>query len=470
MNEEALEDLIRSRLRTRAPRDVPGSLVLRAAVIPQHAGAAEVPTRRLLGPELRGRWFALIAPAAVAVMVVAGLLVWTRLVPPVATVAPAVPTLPPVTQPSLPPGLAEPTSIVAGAWLSPDAAWVVDGQGQLRLTTDGGQTWSEPRPLPRPLDELRGGPSFTDASTGYAVWVQQDGDPLTVWVYLTHDGGRTWSSSGVGTLPSQAGDSVSATVHFSDSEHGIVLAGGYRAEPVPSGHAGAGLQPQACGAWTTNDGGVTWATLPNAPCSDHDEWATPSVGILMPAANGGPEVPLTLDGGLTWRAGALPDVETGDAPFDVVFTLASDGSPRLAYWVSRGTLGAVTGTPIIVAESHDGGATWQKAYAFEPPAGFAADTVTALGPDHWIATGFATQGSDVLPVPVFETADGGRTWSRVGTLGSVNGQALGWYDRLHAMATGQDNSGCALPSGTPCHADGFFLTNDGGRSWHGVPF
>ena len=75
-----------------------------------------------------------------------------------------------------------------------------------------------------------------------------------------------------------------------------------------------------------------------------------------------------------------------------------------------------------------------------------------------------------LPRPILETADGGRTWLPVGTLGTIDGAVSGWSDRLHGMASGQDDSGCSLPSGTPCPSSGWFLTNDGGQTWHGVPF
>jgi hypothetical protein len=469
MNDEALEELVRARLRLRAPQDVPAILVLRAAAIPaggRGSGTAKGRDRA----KVPVRWFAFLAPALVAVIVLVGLAVTTRPAPSNSVASQVIPTMPPVTQPSLPPAAAHPSAILAGAWLTPDAAWLVDAQNRLRVTTDGGQTWSEPRPLPRPVDELRGGPTFIDASIGYAVWTPQDVDPVPVWVYRTDDGGRRWSSSQVGTLPSPAGDSVSATVHFTDGAHGLALAGSYHAGPVPSGHAGSGLLAQACGAWMTADAGVTWAVLPGAPCSDHDEWAATSAGIVMPAADGGPDVSLTLDGGATWRTGALPGVGADDAPFETVFTLTPDGSARLAYRVLRGAAGSAIAAQVISAESRDAGATWQQAYELEPPAGLSPDTVRALGADHWIATGFATSGSPAQAVPIFETGDGGRTWSIVGSLGTVSGQSLGWLDRLHGMASGQDNSGCALPSGTPCHADGFFLTNDGGRTWHGVPF
>ena len=468
MNDEPLEDLIRSRLRARAPHDVPETLFLRAAGIPRQAreGRRRWPA---VDTGVRDRRLVFMT-LVVAVAVLGSLLLIARLGNPNGVASPAIPTLPPVTQPSLPPRAANPTRIVAGAWVSPTVAWLVDDQNGLRMTTDGGQSWSNPRPLPRPQDELRGGPTFMDDSTGFAVWAPQGGNPVAVWVYLTHDGGRTWSSTHVGTLASQAGDSNSLTAHFSDPEHGVVLAGDYRAGPVPSGHAGAGLQAAACAGWSTSDGGATWIAIPGAPCSDHDDWASPLVGILMPVSDGGPTVSLTLDGGLTWRSGTLPGVGVDDAPIYVVFTIAPDGSPRLAYWVDRRNGEPATHGAVTVVESHDGGTSWEEAYEFEPPSALSLDTVTALGSDHWVATGAASQSTAAPPVPILETADGGRTWVRVGTLGSIDGQSLGWYDRLHGTASGQDNSGCSLPSGTPCHASGFFLTNDGGQTWHGVPF
>ncbi len=468
MNDKQLEDLIRSRLRARAPSDVPGNLLIRASGIPRQA---RVIRRRRPALQAGAPWLRLAFVTLVLVVAtLGGLVLFTRLGSLNGVASPAVPTLPPVTQPSLPPGAATPTPVVAGAWASQTVAWLVDDQNGLRMTTDGALTWSSARPLPRPQDELRGGPTFMDGSTGYAVWAPQVGNPTPVWVYLTRDGGRTWSATQVGALPSQAGDSNSLTAHFTDAEHGVVLAGDYRSGAVPSGHAGAGMRAVACAGWSTSDGGATWMSIAGAPCSDHDDWATPLVGIIMPASDGGPTVSLTLDGGLTWRSGALPGVGVDDAPMYVVLTAAPDGSPSLAYWVQRGDGQSGTSPRVIVAESHDGGASWREVYDFTPPAAISLDTVAALGPSHWLATGAAAQSSTAAPVPILETADGGRTWVQTGTLGLIDGQSTGWFDRLHGVARGQDDSGCSLPSGTPCHANGFFMTNDGGQTWHGVPF
>ena len=471
MNDEMLEELVRTGLQQRASRDVPQALVQRADAIPSANPAA--PTARVRAPRTASRWFAVIAAAAIVVVIVAGIVLVPAITPPSPVGAPPVPTRPPVTQPSLPPGAEAPTELATGAWISANAAWVANAESLLWLTTDGGQTWAGPRPLPHPLDELRGGPTFIDASTAYAIWTTAPGATVEVSVDVTGDGGATWSSRVVGSLPSSADQKVSATAHFSDRVHGVALATSYLVTTAPPDHAGAGLIPASeCRGWSTDDGGAAWRPLEFAACSDHDVWASPLVGVLMPEADGGASVATTVDGGRSWRVGMLPDVTSQDVPWSVTFTLAPDGSPRLAYWV-RTAADAASPARIIVAESADNGLTWEKAYEFEPPADLALDSVSALSPDHWIGTGLTARfsSSPSLPdVPVFETGDAGRTWHETGTMGSIDGRAFGWADRLHAMATGQDDSGCELQSGTPCHADGFFLTNDGGKTWHGVPF
>jgi hypothetical protein len=472
MNDQALEDLIRSKLRAAAPRDVPRTLAESAQNIPRTMPRSRRrPWSAHASDTIRGLRLAAAATAVIAVVALGAVIVLTR-PPDQGTVAgPGIPSLPPVTQPPLPPGAAEPTKIIAGAWVSPTVAWLVDGSDRLRMTTDGGQTWSEPRPLPRPQDELRGGPEFIDASTGFAVWSVQGLTPVEVTVALTHDGGRTWQSTVTGALPTTAGDSNSLTVHFSNPSHGVVLAGDYTSGSQPSGHAGAGLQARACVGWSTANGGATWAPIAGVPCSDHDFWASPTVGIIMPNAEGGPSVSTTLDGGLTWTRGQLPSVSVDDWPVFAVITLAPDGAPRLAYSVNRTADAALTPRPLIVVESHDGGATWLARYQSDAAGDFAISYVTALGGDHWITTGSTAGGKGTSSVSILETADGGRSWVKVGSLGDVAGGMSSWLDRLHGMVRGKDNSGCGLPSGTPCHGDDtIFLTNDGGQTWHGVPF
>jgi hypothetical protein len=93
---------------------------------------------------------------------------------------------------------------------------------------------------------------------------------------------------------------------------------------------------------------------------------------------------------------------------------------------------------LVVAESPDGGSTWEEVYR-APATGLGS--VSALGPDHWLSFGPASNGPGTLPRPILETADRGRTWVTTGSLGTIDGAPIGWIDRLHGMATGQDDSG-----------------------------
>ena len=463
MNDDVLEDRIRAKFRATAPLAVPEKVVIRAAAIPQTTQRRR--SWPWTGPVAAGHLGLRLASAAAAVATVAviGVMALSLLDGRGSVAGPGIPTLPPVIQPPLPSAAANPTTIRDGAWVSPTVAWLVDGQNRLRMTTDGGLTWSAPRPLPQ--DDLRGDPTFLDASFGFAMWARPGTDPVEVVLYATHDGGRTWASTTVGTLPTDDTNSLSA--HFVDAFRGIVVAGSYHQGPVPSGSFGRGLTQAASAGWSTDDGGRTWASLPDAPCSNDDVWASAEVGLIFPVVDGGPRVSVTTDGGRTWRQGALPGVADSAFPAPAVFIVTDDGVPRLGYYVTKNTDRAGDPRTLIVAETRDGGATWQEAYE-TPTAGLSA--VTAFGPGHWLTSGASAFGPGTLPRPILETADGGRTWLPVGTLGTIDGAVSGWSDRLHGMASGQDDSGCSLPSGTPCHSSGWFLTNDGGQTWHGVPF
>ena len=327
------------------------------------------------------------AAAAVATVAVIGVVVLSLLDGRGSVAGPGMPTLPPVIQPSLPSAAANPTTIRDGAWVSPTVAWLVDDQNRLRMTTDGGLTWSAPRPLPQ--DDLRGDPRFLDASFGFAMWARPGTDPVEVVLYATHDGGRTWASTTVGTLPTDDTNSLSA--HFVDALRGIVVAGSYHQGPVPSGSFGRGLTQAASAGWSTDDGGRTWASLPDAPCSNDDVWASAEVGLIFPVVDGGPRVSVTTDGGRTWRQGALPGVADSAFPAPAVFIVTDDGVPRLGYYVTKNTDRAGDPRTLIVAETRDGGATWQEAYE-TPTAGLSA--VTAFGPGHWLTSGASAFGPE----------------------------------------------------------------------------
>ena len=153
------------------------------------------------------------------------------------------------------------------------------------------------------------------------------------------------------------------------------------------------------------------------------------------------------------------------------FVLVETGAGRLRFAMTTlprdGT--AAGAAPLVVVESGDGGATWQEAYRSSAIGALSLSGVTALGEDHWMAN----QELDVSTRPyresvLLETEDGGQHWAIVGTLGTISG-TVQWLDRLHAMAQGVDMGACSADGS--CGGQGtVFLTNDGGLTWHKVPF
>ncbi len=362
--------------------------------------------------------------------------------------------------PPLPSRAPDPVTVDAGAWVSPDVAWVKDTSNRVYLTSDGGMSWSPPRLLPQIY--LRG-LAFRDASNGWAIFAPQQVAEAPVDVYLTHDGGRSWSKTTLGTIPSAPeGHRLDFTLHFSDAQHGVALAGDY----LEPGGADTDFIPVTCLGWTTDDGGSTWRPIPDAPCWRRDWWASADVGLLLDVEIGSPATWLTRDGGQTWTKGTLPS----EAPSTAVllFTLASDGTPQLVTSPGWTSMDVRTTRPGTVLESHDDGRSWAAVREVAPPgdgAGAGSAGSVVLGPDDWLITWMRDPASART---VYETRDGGRTWREVVTLpGAV--LSAHWLDRLHGMADALDNSGCSLPEASPCNVGSFLLTNDGGATWHGLP-
>ena len=461
------EQRLREQLRrTLVPPRTPASLhatVDRLAKDPPRIGH-ERRTLRALGDRRRLEAVAGIA-AVIAVAVGLITLIQIRNQQQVAT-SPQ-PTLPAVVASPLPSSGTTVPLLQSGEWVDTSTAWSFDQQDNLRISEDGGQTWSEPRPQPQPRDL---GFGMFDAHNGYLGRARTIGNAYHLYVATTADGGRTWSdpmieagSLGIVGDPSTAG--LRADLHFVDREHGVFVATAF--DDRPGWHPDPG---PTCKAFETNDGGATWAET-DGPCLVYTDpppvsapsaetstvtWFSPTVGAFASLEDA--RTVLTVDGGRTWTEGQLP-VERSVGRRLFAITAPADGLIRL---LASSLAGDGSAPTLGVYESTDNGATWNQHYA---PIGLQADAirdVSVLDAQHWLA---ASEVDSLGGMDLLETADAGRTWTVASHADIQPGAPMHWLDRLHGTIQG-------VPircNGGACGGDGTVLfTNDGGQSWHEI--
>lgn len=204
-------------------------------------------------------------------------------------------------------------------------------------TADGGQTWSEtsdamyttnagPGALPFGGDKT--GIAFVNASTG---WVTGTSPAPGTWLYVTHDGGKTWSQQ---TLPLPAGVTVpgQAVTHppvFFSSTYGVL--------PVD-------FQSQASKTYfyVTHDAGQTWTPTQAVPSgqwslADASHWWVVSGNTLY----------LSTDEGQSWMQIEPNAVFNNVTSLDMV---SADVGFAIDMSSNSGTGGLIKTT--------DGGHTW----------------------------------------------------------------------------------------------------------------
>jgi photosystem II stability/assembly factor-like uncharacterized protein len=227
-------------------------------------------------------------------------------------------------------------------------------------TSDGGQTWTQTARLDVNQEfshgqlggSLQGNLMFRDSSTGWVTPVTTSGTgitPVPPFLYVTHDGGKTWA---VQTFVAPLGGALNSTTagfsppQFFNDREGVVLA---TEQSIPNGPGAPTFEGTY--AYTTTDGGDHWSApqqvvIPGGFVStqafsmiDAKTWLTFDAS----------KVERTTDGGLHWEIldGGLP----ADAyAFEVDFQDVNHG------WAA-----AIIGTAhptLAIYQTSDGGAHW----------------------------------------------------------------------------------------------------------------
>jgi photosystem II stability/assembly factor-like uncharacterized protein len=355
---------------------------------------------------------------------------------------PVEPTPSPYPDTPAPPAINE-ARIEAPALLEFEFLNELDGWGitetKIVRTNDGGFTWYEVTP---PDVDTIGESLETFFLDNEHVWLQRpdfNNFPNNGLLYHTADGGLTWS---VSSTPFSGGD-----LNFVDPENGWILA-----------DLGVGAGSNAVAVFQTTDGGATWMqTYTNDPNQPDAGDSLPLGGLksdLVPLdmqtawvggvvySPGTVYLHRTDDGGKTWSPVAL-DLPDGAEEFELSINedqmdVTSSGDGFLALYMT----GDAPQTAIY--ETHDGGTTWTLTPTLIPGTGeidflSAAEIVLYNGKEFYVTRDTAATWAKVSPDIVFGDS--------FATMDFVNPNA-GW------LVTLDPNGGRSL-----------YRTHDGGATW-----
>ena len=332
------------------------------------------------------------------------------------------------------PALQQPMLPVA-FFLDAGHAWVTyaesNGDLVVQQTADGGQTWQPPNTLP--AAGLSGELSpisfyFLDQQNG---WLWADIHPGMMHVYpllfKTTDGGMSWQTV-YSSVPNSSTAQTTLTGSFSLSYGSKV----YTFLNETSGFAGTGS------LYRSQDGGGTWQTVQIPQPSGLPSFTKPFTyvsppvfgtamdgaalvmiyefdnvyippGDLFQGLPGASYLAWTHDGGMTWKAGKAPALEG-------MLTLL-DGQNGWFLGKSDPSAGAAD----VLFATADGGKSWSTVDDNSPlPLGSQIQFVNAndgfaISPDRGAATFFGNYDSRLVQgnYYLFQTQDGGKTWTTV---------------------------------------------------------
>jgi photosystem II stability/assembly factor-like uncharacterized protein len=275
-------------------------------------------------------------------------------------------------------------------------AWVSGSRATFLKTTDGGATWKVDSIAGKGTLDLRDIHAF-DARTAVAISAGEAEMGLAN-ILRTTDGGATWTTVYTTDTKGVFFDAIS----FWDRNHGIV-----QSDPVDN----------KLFLLTTSDGGKTWTRVDpkGIPEMLQGEAAFAASGTCLTVqgssnawiATGGASVARVFrstDRGHTWAVAETP-VHSGDGGSAGIFSVAFADARHGV--VVGGNYSQAHTAYVNVALTEDGGATWKAATGPTPP-GYLSAVTYLPGKRDLIAVGL---------VGTATSADGGRSWTMVDTLG-----------------------------------------------------
>jgi photosystem II stability/assembly factor-like uncharacterized protein len=338
----------------------------------------------------------------------------------------------------------------------------------LARTTDGGRSWTDVTPAAaRPMLATPDATQVLDPVSGDRAYLavtgatqESNSSVNTTMVFVTTDGGRTWTDS----APLRAVSTVSE-VSFADPQQGFVMLGG----------GDDAMGEDAVWLYRTSDGGAHWSlaaatpaptgtTVVSQPGSGQIPASCDKNGLVFPAATNGwiastcnvglaNALLVSQDGGTSWADESLPLPAT---------TCAGGGCTASGPQFLDGT-GFVTVEPeptgAILLATRDLGQSWEQ---LPLPAGLQYPQITFFSPTQGVLVAGGTQGA--FGGIFYTTADGGQTWTPV-----PQGANLTRLGVTIDFANAED--GFAWTNGLesdPVPPTSIYETTNSGRTWHAL--
>jgi photosystem II stability/assembly factor-like uncharacterized protein len=323
---------------------------------------------------------------------------------------------------------------------------------RIRLVLDQGGRWRDATPPMVQTDRIDAieAVDFVDERHGWVA--AYSCATVSVFVYRTDDGGRSWQSLGKPGYHSCGGGPT--YLSFVDLRHGWL-------EPVsPNAPQGELL--------ATSNGGRTWAHVatgpptqvrePALPCLAPIDFVSPRIGWMGRCELGG--LFTTADGGRRWRRVTIRPPDPADARVDLPSFSGEDGVVSATIGTRPASENGRT-RAVAFLVTHDGGRTWSTR-SLRP---IASCPLTPYFTNVWPASvgaraWWVVAGGDRPTAQV--TTDGGSTWRT--TL--AHGLPSRWCSVLEVSAAGPTAAWVIARVGADSTA--LFDTVDGGRTWRRV--
>jgi len=190
----------------------------------------------------------------------------------------------------------------------------------LYYTTNGGRTWTRINTTEKnlPIANWKTGVSFENAQTGW-ITVDNKVSPGAVDLYVSHDGGRTWTQNSV-SLPSQMSKQYAHPIPpvFSSATNGVL--------PV---YFDGGTQSIL---YFTTDGGNTWVPSSPVPLKKISHVAVTDQRTVL--VTDGHSLYVTTNSGKTWKNSS----SISGTSNIIGIHPASDGTSAIVFTLMNGEL------------------------------------------------------------------------------------------------------------------------------------